>query len=51
MNQIPIELRRQIAESEKISCVISELQDIQGMTENSEIISKIEGIIMVLSHD
>lgn len=45
MNKMPPELLVDIAETEKINNCIAELQDIQGLMENSELISRLGKVI------
>lgn len=49
MNKIPKELKREIMEYDKLCAVIGELQDIQGMIENQELISRLEVVINKLN--
>lgn len=45
MNKIPESLKKEICDSEKINNIIGELQDIQGLLENSELISRLDKVI------
>jgi len=50
MNKMPKELLTDIAESEKINNIIAELQDIQGLMENSELVGRISKVIVELKN-